>query len=191
MAGESCKSCSCHSAVSSPFQSCSGKRRTRLQEYNGRQAALATAGPYVMLWHKQLKHADKAARHSRRVHSVCMRCIQLIHVITVSHDDHVCTYRAYMCSLHASNRYYPPVCVCAACPADEAAVASEVVQKVKDTAAEVAQRAQDNIQQLQQLHTDAAAYVQDLDNIHAVLQQLVGQCMLQEQPKIVQVCWQG
>lgn len=68
---------------------------------------------------------------------------------------------------------------------------SQVVQKVKDTAAEVATRAQGNMQQLQQLHAEAAAYVQELDSIHAVLQQLVGHCMLEEQPKIAQVGWRG
>lgn len=87
------------------------------------------------------------------------------------------------------------VCLLAASHADEAAAASHVVQRVKDTAAEVSQRAQANAQQLQQLHAEAAAYVQELDSIHAVLQQLVGQCMLEEQPKIAQVgwwsCWLG
>lgn len=41
--------------------------------------------------------------------------------------------------------------------------------------------------QLQQLHKEAGAYLGDLDAIHALLQQLVGKCMVDEQPKIEQV----
>jgi hypothetical protein len=60
-------------------------------------------------------------------------------------------------------------------------------QKVQQTQAAVSQLQQANMQQLQQWHTEAVGYVQDLESIHEVLQQLVGHCMVEEQPKIAQV----
>jgi hypothetical protein len=62
-----------------------------------------------------------------------------------------------------------------------------VVQQVQDKQAELGQLQQSNMQQLQALHAEAAAYFQELDSIHATLQQLVGRCMLEEQPKLDQV----
>lgn len=63
----------------------------------------------------------------------------------------------------------------------------DAVQTVRRVRASVSQLQQSNMQQLQQLHNEAAAYVQELEAIHEVLQQLVGQCMVAEQPKIAQV----
>lgn len=59
-------------------------------------------------------------------------------------------------------------------------------QKVQQTQAAVSQLQQANMQQLQQWHTEAVGYVQELEAIHEVLQQLVGLCMVEEQPKIAQ-----
>lgn len=67
-------------------------------------------------------------------------------------------------------------------------MASSALQKIKDMQAATSQLKQSSMQQLQQLHTEATDYLQELDDIHAVLQQLVGNCMLLEQPKIAQVC---
>jgi division protein CdvB (Snf7/Vps24/ESCRT-III family) len=53
--------------------------------------------------------------------------------------------------------------------------------------AATSQLKQSSMRQLQQLHTEATEYLQELDDIHAVLQQLVGNCMLLEQPKLAQV----
>lgn len=67
------------------------------------------------------------------------------------------------------------------------------MQKVKEAQADVSQLQQSNLQQLQQLHQEAAAYLGELDGVHAVLQELVGKCMLEVQPKMVQVMprWQS
>lgn len=59
-------------------------------------------------------------------------------------------------------------------------------QQVQQTQAAVSQLQQANMQQLQQWHTEAVGYVQELEAIHEVLQQLVGHCMVEEQPKIAQ-----
>jgi hypothetical protein len=45
-----------------------------------------------------------------------------------------------------------------------------------------------NAQALAALLQEALGYLADLDAMHALLQQLVGVCMLQEQPKLDQVC---
>jgi hypothetical protein len=68
------------------------------------------------------------------------------------------------------------------CPDDQ-----PVVQKVQQVEAAVGQLRQTNMQQLHQWHTEAAAYVQELESIHGLLQQLVGQCMVEDQPKISEV----
>lgn len=65
--------------------------------------------------------------------------------------------------------------------------ANQAVQKVKEAQADVSQLQQSNLQQLQQLHQEAAAYLGELDGVHAVLQELVGKCMLEVQPKMVQL----
>lgn len=70
------------------------------------------------------------------------------------------------------------VCMCA----DDQGAA----QAVQQTQTAVSQLQQANMQQLQQWQTEAVGYVQELEAIHEVLQQLVGSCMVEEQPKIAQ-----
>lgn len=72
-------------------------------------------------------------------------------------------------------------------PADDHTDSTPALEKIQDMQAAEAQLKQGSMQQLQQLHTEATDYLQELDDIHAVLQQLVGNCMLLEQPKIAQV----
>lgn len=94
--------------------------------------------------------------------------------------------RRPLCS--ATIRLYPGKTACSLwLPAADVGAAVQADQLVRQKQAVSSQLEQLNMQHLQKLHSEAAGYLQDLDDIHDVLQQLVGRCMLQEQPKLQEV----